>query len=132
MKNIHPDARYFETNEWVRLLDAETYLIGITDFAQTAFGDIQQVALPTAGQFIEAGRAVATVESVKALNEVTMPVAGRIIAVNEKLLEQPELLHIDPYEAGWLAKIDTVRSVEFLQLMDAEAYRNYIGDFFNK
>lgn len=131
MKKINPIARYFETNEWV-LKNTNEYIIGITDFAQTVFGNINFIELPEVGQFFQQGTPFAVIESNKAANEVTMPVSGKIIAVNLNLLSNPDLLNQDPYGEGWLVKISIGASSTWDNLMTAKEYQAFIGVFFNK
>ena len=131
MKKINLVARYFETNEWV-LRTQQHFLIGITDFAQTVFGDIEFISLPIEGQTFLKGSVFASTESSKATNDISMPISGEIIVVNASLIDNPIWLNEDPYDKGWLVKIKATNPAEFDDLMTAEEYRAFIGVFFNK
>lgn len=131
MKKINPTAHYYETNEWALQIQAG-FLIGITDFAQTVFGDIVFIELPTVGQFFQQGAPFAITESNKASNEISIPLSGEIIAVNQRLVDNPIWLNENPYEKGWLVKIKASKPSEWGELMTAEQYHAFIGVFFNK
>ncbi len=131
MKKVHPLAKYYETNEWA--VQKEThFLLGITDFAQTVFGDINYVALPKIGETFAQGQPYAVIESTKTATDISMPLSGTIIAINEQLITHPEILNKTPYIAGWLVKIEATSIDEWKELMTAEQYQRYIGVFFNK
>ncbi len=116
----HPtDLLYSKSHEWVKFLDAKTALIGLTDYAQDALGDLVFVNLPEVGDAVTAGEAFADVESVKAVSDVFSPVSGTVAEINEDLLDAPEQLNQDPYGA-WLAKVENITSKE--DLMEAEDY----------
>lgn len=131
MKKINPNARYYETNEWVIQRQGE-FIIGITDFAQTVFGDITFIELPQISQTFQQGTAFAITESNKAANDISMPLSGEIIAVNQSLIDHPTWLNEDPYDKGWLVKIKVNNPSEWENLMTAEQYSAFIGVFFNK
>lgn len=131
MKKINPTARYFETNEWA-LQEQDYFLIGITDFAQTVFGDTQFIELPKVGQTFPQGTTFAVIESNKAANDISIPLSGTIIAINQQLIENTSWLNIDPYEKGWLVKVKATKPSEWDELMTAAQYRAFIGVFFNK
>ena len=137
MKKINIIAKYYETNEWAVQHQTDFSLkitncsIGITDFAQTVFGNINFLALPKIGESFQQGQPYAVVESTKTATDISMPLSGKIIAVNESLLKQPALLNKTPYEC-WLVKIAANVPNEWDQLMTAEQYLKYIGVFFNK
>ena len=109
---------YAKSHEWVKV-EGDVALIGLTDFAQDALGDIVFVNLPEEGDEFEAGETFADVESVKAVSDVYCPISGTVVEVNEELLDDPALLNQDPYEA-WLVKLEGVSGVE--DLLNAEAY----------
>ena len=115
--NIPEDLKYAKSHEWVKMLDEETALIGLTDYAQDALGDLVFVNLP------EAGETFADVESVKAVSDVFSPVTGTVAEVNEGLLDAPESINEAPYEA-WFIKVEHITDTE--ELMDAPAYDAYI------
>lgn len=110
---------YAKSHEWVKV-EGNVALIGLTDFAQDALGDIVFVNLPEEGDEFEAGETFADVESVKAVSDVYCPISGTVVEVNEELLDDPALLNQDPYGA-WLVKFEGVSGVE--DLLDAEAYK---------
>ena len=126
MSNIPEDLRYVASHEWVKPLDDGSVLIGITDHAQEALGDLVFVELPDVGRVLSAEEACGVVESVKAASDVYAPVAGKVVAVNEKLADAPETLNDDPYGEGWLFRLegDTAQAE---QLLDADAYSAEAG-----
>ncbi|MGD8386134.1 MAG: glycine cleavage system protein GcvH [Desulfobacteraceae bacterium] len=126
MKEIHElvlpeDLRYTESHEWVRV-DGDTARIGISDYAQSQLGDIVFVELPQVGDLFDKGQEFGTVESVKAVAEVYMPVGGEVLAVNEGLADQPEQVNKDPYQAGWMLEIAPKDLSEVDALMGRDAY----------
>ncbi|NHA15131.1 glycine cleavage system protein GcvH [Thioalkalivibrio sp. XN279] len=128
MSNIPSDLKYTRTHEWLRQEDDGTFTVGITDHAQGALGDLVFVETPETGRGLEAGEACAVVESVKAASDVYSPVAGEVVAGNEALASQPELLNTDPYGAGWIMKIRPAAEAETSALMDAKAYEATLED----
>ena len=117
--NIPADLKYVESHEWLDYTDNDKARMGITDFAQNAMGDIVFINLPQVGDMITAGEPICDMESVKAVEDIFAPVSGEIIAVNEELLDHPELINADPYEA-WIAEIGNITDTE--DLLDATAY----------
>ncbi|MDO4679139.1 MAG: glycine cleavage system protein GcvH [Eubacteriales bacterium] len=116
----HPEElRYSRSHEWVKKLEDGTVVIGLTDYAQDALGDLVFVNLPEEGDEVTAGEAFADVESVKAVSDVFSPVTGTVAEVNEALLDAPEMMNEDPYEA-WLIRVENVTEEE--ELLDADAY----------
>ena len=105
MSSTPENLQYTKEHEWV-LADANNYMMGITDFAQSALGDIVYVQLPKIGESISAGTVCGEVESTKSVSEIFAPVTGVVSAINEALTNTPELINSDPYGAGWLIKID--------------------------
>lgn len=118
---IPADLKYSESHEWVRLEDGVA-VIGITDYAQDALGDVVFVNLPEVGDDAQAGAAFGDVESVKAVSDLNSPVSGRIAEINEELVDAPELLNTQPYEA-WIIKVEDPAFDE--ALMDAAAYEAF-------
>lgn len=116
--NFPADLRYAKSHEWVRQ-EGDTYVIGLTDFAQDELGDIVFVNLPQEGDAVSAGEAFSDVESVKAVSDVLSPVSGTVVAVNEELMDDPAKVNSDPYGA-WFIKVENVSDVE--ELLDAAAY----------
>lgn len=115
------DVKYFEDHEWAKLENGEA-VIGISDYAQDQLGDIVFVELPQVGDTFEKGAEFGTVESVKAVSELYMPLGGEVLAVNETLEESPELVNNDPYKGGWMIKIKPSDTAEMDQLMSKGAY----------
>ena len=118
MATINPDLKYSKSHEWVRM-DGDVAVIGISDFAQDALGDLVFVNLPQVGDDVTAGEAFGDVESVKAVSDLMSPVTGVVCEINEELLDAPENLNNDPYGA-WIIKVENVTDTE--ELLDAAAY----------
>lgn len=118
MSNIPGELKYTKSHEWVKEEDG-VITVGLTDYAQSALGDIVFINLPEEGDDVTAGQAFSDVESVKAVSDVFSPVTGKVAAINEGLLDNPALVNEDPYEA-WLIKVEDVSDTE--ELMDAAAY----------
>lgn len=127
---IPEDLRYTEAHEWVRELGEGVVRIGITDHAQSQLGDVVFVQLPAVGDAVTAGAAVGEVESTKSVSDIYAPLAGSVVAVNEALQENPELINSGPYEAGWMMEIRLADGADADQaaLLDAAAYRELTGD----
>ena len=119
--NYPSELKYTRTHEWVRL-EGEVAVVGITDFAQDALGDVVFVDLPQVGKQVEAGASVAVVESVKTASDIYAPVVGEIVEVNSALSEKPELINQSPYGEGWLLKIKFI-SVNISGLLSAGDYQ---------
>lgn len=118
MSNIPAELKYSASHEWIKEEDG-IFVIGLTDFAQNALGDIVFINLPEEGDEVTAGESFADVESVKAVSDVFSPVTGTVCAVNEALLDDPAQVNEDPYGA-WLVKVENVTGTE--ELLDAEGY----------
>ena len=121
---IQPDLKYTKSHEWIKEEDGVA-VIGITDFAQDALGDVVFVNLPEAGDEVVAGESFGDVESVKAVSDLVSPVSGIVQAVNEELLDTPELLNSDPYNA-WIIKVEQVNDYE--ELLDADDYEAFCAE----
>ena len=119
--NFPADLKYSKDHEWVKF-EGDTAIIGISDFAQDALGDVVFVNLPGEGDEATAGEAFGDVESVKAVSDLVSPVSGTIVAVNEELADAPEMLNSDPYGA-WIIKVEGVTATE--ELLDAAAYEAF-------
>ena len=119
--NFPKELKYTGSHEWVIIEDGAA-TVGISDFAQDALGDVVFINLPEEGDEVTAGEAFGDVESVKAVSDLISPVSGRVSAINEELLDAPEKLNEDPYEA-WIIKVEDVEDTE--DLMDAEAYEAF-------
>jgi glycine cleavage system H protein len=123
--NLPKEYRYAEAHEWAKV-DGKEVIVGLDDYAQDQLGDIVYVETPEVGQTFEKGAVFATVESVKAVSECYMPVGGEIVAVNEKLEEEPELVNNDCYGEGWFVKVKPDDLSEMNDLMDAAACRKSV------
>ena len=121
---IKPELQYSKDHEWVKKED-DLFVIGISDFAQDALGDLVFVNLPEVGDAVTAGEAFGDVESVKAVSDLLSPVSGTVAEINEELLDAPELLNNDPYGA-WIIKVSDVTATE--ELLDAAAYEAFIAE----
>lgn len=115
------DRRYTKTHEWVAV-DGKEATIGITDFAQSQLGDVVFLELPSTGRKLAERETFGVVESVKAASDLYSPVAGRIVAVNEKLASKPELINSDPYGDGWILRVEVAGELP-LDLMDEADYK---------
>jgi glycine cleavage system H protein len=119
--NLPGDVRYAEDHEWIRI-EGETARIGISDFAQDQLGDIVYVELPGVGTRLSSGDEFGTVESVKAVSELYMPVAGEVVSINKALEDAPERVNTAPYDDGWMIEIKPGDPAEADSLMDRAAY----------
>lgn len=122
--NIPIDLKYTKDHEWVKI-DGDTATIGITDFAQGELGDIVYVDVDTLDETVDKDDVFGSVEAVKTVSDLMMPVSGEILSLNEALESTPELINTDPYEAGWLVKIKVEDQGD--HLLSAEDYRVLIG-----
>jgi len=120
--NIPENLKYTKDHEWV-LIDGDVATIGITDFAQGELGDIVFVEIETEGETIDKEEVFGTIEAVKTVSDLYMPVTGEIIEVNADLEDNPELVNQDPYEGGWMIKIKMSDSAEADSLLSAEDYK---------
>ena len=121
---FNPDLKYSKSHEWVRM-DGDVAVIGISDFAQDALGDLVFVNLPQVGDDVTAGEAFGDVESVKAVSDLMSPVTGTVCEINEALLDAPENLNNDPFGA-WIIKVDNVTDTE--ELLDAASYEAHCAE----
>jgi glycine cleavage system H protein len=119
--NFPEDLRYSDNHEWAEQVDG-VVRVGISDYAQNQLGDIVFVELPEVGDTFEKGGEFGTVESVKAVSELYMPVGGEITAINEALEEAPELVNNDPYSGGWMIDVRLENPAEYDELKDQRAY----------
>ena len=125
--NIPSELKYSKEHEWVRVADGVA-TIGISDFAQEELGDIVNVELPEEGDSFTKDEAFGAVESVKASSEIFAPVSGKVVEINEPLFDTPELLNEDPYDEGWMVRVELSDPAELDDLMDAAAYQQYIEE----
>lgn len=124
--NFPADLKYSKEHEWVRV-EGNTATIGITDFAQKELGDIVYVEIETVGETFDKDAVFGTVEAVKTVSDLFLPVSGTITTKNEALNDAPESVNTDPYNNGWMIKLELSNPGELDGLMDAEAYKKHIG-----
>ncbi|MBL3655020.1 glycine cleavage system protein GcvH [Fulvivirga sediminis] len=123
--NIPESLKYTKDHEWVKI-EGNTATVGITDFAQGELGDIVYVEIETEGEEVEKGEVFGTVEAVKTVSDLFMPVSGTVEEVNSELESAPELVNEDPYEKGWLIKIK-ITDADSSELLSADEYKEVIG-----
>lgn len=124
--NIPNDLKYTKDHEWL-MIDGDVATIGITDFAQGELGDIVYVEIETVGDELGHGEVFGTVEAVKTVSDLFMPVSGEVIAFNEVLESEPELVNSDAYDKGWMIKLKISDTSELEGLLTADAYKELIG-----
>jgi glycine cleavage system H protein len=128
MSNVPKDLRYAKSHEWAKKQPDGTVLVGISDHAQSALGDLVFVEVPKAGRKVAAGEACAVVESVKAASDVYAPIAGEIVESNPALAGAPETLNSDPYGKGWMFKLKPANAAELEKLLDAAGYEKVVAE----
>jgi glycine cleavage system H protein len=121
------NLRYTKDHEWVRQEEGNTFIVGITDYAQRELGDIVYVEVETIGKTMEAGEIFGTVEAVKTVSDLFLPLAGRIAALNPDLANAPDLVNTDPYGKGWMIKLTVKDPAQVANLLDAAAYESLVG-----
>ncbi|KGN82780.1 glycine cleavage system protein H [Porphyromonadaceae bacterium COT-184 OH4590] len=124
--NIPSNLKYSKDHEWVRV-EGDMAFIGITDFAQSELGEIVIVDITTEGETLASEEVFGSIEAVKTVSDLFMPVGGEILEVNPKLEDNPELVNTDPYGEGWMVKVKLTNAVEVNDLLDAEAYKALIA-----
>ncbi|MGB1044092.1 MAG: glycine cleavage system protein GcvH [Flavobacteriaceae bacterium] len=124
--NIPENLKYTKDHEWIRV-EGDTAIVGITDFAQGELGDIVYVEVETVDEDITKDEVFGTVEAVKTVSDLFMPLSGTVTEFNEKLDDEPELVNSDPYGEGWMVKVQLSDLEEITDLLDAEAYKTLIG-----
>jgi glycine cleavage system H protein len=122
-ENLH----YTKDHEWIKIEKDDIAIIGITDFAQKELGDIVYVEIETTGKMLEANAVFGTVEAVKTVSDLYLPVAGAIVEVNPALANSPELVNSDPYGEGWMIKCKVTNPADINELLDAAAYAAVVG-----
>lgn len=123
---VQKGLQYTNDHEWVKL-EGDVAVIGVADYAQHQLGDIVYVELPEIDDEIEKEEAFSAVESVKAAADIYMPVSGKVVAVNEELIDDPALLNADPYE-NWMIKIEVTNKAELDELMTSEEYEKFLAE----
>lgn len=121
MANVPQNLRYTREHEWIRV-EGDVAFVGITDYAQSELGEIVFVDVDTVGETLGQGEVFGSVEAVKTVSDLNMPVSGEVLEVNEQLEDQPELVNNDPYGEGWMIKITVNDPAELENLLDAEGY----------
>lgn len=124
--NIPAELRYTKEHEWIRV-EGEVAYVGITDYAQSELGEIVFVDINTEGETVNQDDVFGSVEAVKTVSDLNMPVTGEVLEVNETINDQPELVNNDPYGDGWMIKISVADPAELDKLLDADAYQALIG-----
>jgi glycine cleavage system H protein len=121
------DRRYTTEHEWIKA-EGEHYVVGITAFAQDQLGDIVYVELPKVGDVLEAGKQFGVIESVKTASDLYAPVSGEVVEVNSALVDEPQSVNDDPYEAGWMIKVQASDASAVDTLLTAEQYTEQTGE----
>ena len=124
--NFPENIKYTSEHEWIRV-EGDIAYIGITDYAQDQLGDIVFVDIQTVGETLNAGDVFGTIEVVKTISDIFLPVGGEVLEQNEALADQPELVNQDPYGEGWLVKIKPAADADFDSLLSAEDYKKLIN-----
>jgi glycine cleavage system H protein len=127
MSDVPDELSYTAEHEWVRAGEGNTVLVGVTDYAQQALGDVVYVSLPEVGAEVRAGTAIGEIESTKSVSDLYAPLSGTVVARNEELDSSPELINSDPYGAGWIVEIDVGDAADRSSLLDAAAYSSLAG-----
>ena len=128
MSNLPTELRYAASHEWARLEEDGSVVVGITDHAQDALGDVVFVELPEVGASVAMGSECSVVESVKAASDIYAPISGEILEVNEALEDAPETINTDPYGDGWMVKIKLSDLSEINDLLSADDYKSLVGE----
>ncbi|MEL7310515.1 MAG: glycine cleavage system protein GcvH [Pseudomonadota bacterium] len=128
MSEVPGDLVYTQEHEWLRLDDDGSVVIGITEHAQEALGDLVYVELPEVGQSLSSGDGLAVVESVKAASDVYVPIEAEVVGVNEALADAPEKVNEDPYGEGWIARVTPADREALGELMSADAYQEFLDN----
>ena len=126
--NIPENLKYTEDHEWLRVEDDNIAYIGITDHAQKELGDVVYIECETENEELSQGEAFGTIEAVKTVSDMYMPVSGKVLEFNEELDETPETINEDPYEQGWIIKVEVKEPAQLEKLMSAEQYQNHISE----
>ncbi|MEP6465438.1 MAG: glycine cleavage system protein GcvH [Parafilimonas sp.] len=125
--NFPADLKYTKDHEWLKIIDDQTAIIGITEFAQHELGDIVFVDINVTGKALNAEEVFGSVEAVKTVSDLFLPVSGKILEVNSDLSNNPELVNTDPYGKGWMAKIEISDIADVNNLLTADAYAQTVN-----
>ena len=123
--SIPSELKYSKDHEWVKV-EGDIATVGVTDYAQSELGDIVFIDVDTEGEELEAGDVFGSIEAVKTVSDLFMPIAGEVVELNEALDDEPELVNQDPYGKGWIVKVK-VSDVDLSELLDADAYKEIIA-----
>lgn len=123
---IKENLSYTNDHEWIKI-DGNTALVGITDFAQSELGDIVFIEVETIGEYLNKNEVFGTVEAVKTVSDLFIPVSGKVLEFNSALEDNPELVNESPYEEGWIVKMEISNLDEISDLLDSKAYKSLIG-----
>jgi len=124
--NVLDNLKYTEDHEWLKI-EGDIAYIGITDYAQEQLGDIVFIEVNTIGETLSKGDTVGTIEAVKTVSDIYMPVSGEVLECNSDLEDNPDIINEDPYDAGWIIKVKLTDISEINALLDAEAYKAIIS-----
>lgn len=124
--NVPADLKYTKDHEWVKV-DGDTATVGVTDFAQGELGDIVYVEIETVGESLDQEEVFGSIEAVKTVSDLFMPVSGEILELNEEIESNPEVINSDPYGKGWMIKVKLSDSSELEGLLSADQYKELIG-----
>ena len=124
--NIPAELKYTKDHEWVKI-EGDTAIVGITDFAQSELGDIVFVDVESVDEELNAGEVFGSVEAVKTVSDLYLPISGKVIEFNEDLESEPELVNSDPYGKGWIIKLKIANDADQSELLSAEQYQEVIG-----
>jgi glycine cleavage system H protein len=125
--NFPEDLKYTREHEWCRIKGTRA-IVGITDHAQDALGDIVYLELPAVGDVVKKGEAFGVVESTKAVSDLFAPVSGKVVEVNDPLGDAPETINEDPYEEGWMIQVEFTDPTEIKDLLDQPAYKKFVEE----
>lgn len=125
--NVPQDLKYTKDHEWINV-DGNLATVGITDFAQNELGDIVYVEIETEGEDLKIADVFGTVEAVKTVSDLFMPISGKVVEINEALESEPEIVNSDPYDKGWMIKVEISDDADLDQLLSAEDYEKLISE----
>ena len=127
MSKVKANLYYTKDHEWIDILEDDTAYVGITDYAQSELGEIVFVDVPTIGEQLNQFDTFGSIEAVKTVADLNIPMSGEVIEINEKLDNEPELVNNEPYDNGWIVKMNIANISETKNLMTVEEYNKYIG-----
>ncbi|MCB8965096.1 MAG: glycine cleavage system protein GcvH [Bacteroidales bacterium] len=125
--NVPSNLKYTKDHEWIKV-EGDTAIVGVTDFAQSQLGDVVFVEIETVGETLAKEEVFGTIEAVKTVSDMFMPVGGEVLEVNPKIAEQPDVVNKDPYGDGWMIKIKIANAAELNELLSADQYKATINE----